>query len=87
MRAVVRHVATLVDAEIETVQVERVRQFRAAHDTPEKAEALSVLDAAARGKDNLLPPILAAVKCGTTVGEVSDVLRGVFGEHKEALTI
>jgi methylmalonyl-CoA mutase N-terminal domain/subunit len=34
-----------------------------------------------------MPPILAAVKAGGTVGEISDVLRGVFGQHKETLTI
>jgi len=64
-----------------------VRAFRAAHDGPSKAEALGRIDAAARGRDNLLPPILAAVKVGATVGEISDVLRGVFGEHRESLTV
>ncbi len=35
----------------------------------------------------MLPPILAAVKAGGTVGEISDVLRKTWGEHVETLTI
>ena len=38
---------------------------------------------AARGSDNLVPPIIAAVEAYATVGEISDALRSVFGEHKE----
>jgi methylmalonyl-CoA mutase N-terminal domain/subunit len=76
-----------IDPKIEREQVDRLRQFRAEHDTPARSEALARVEAAAKGKDNLMPPILAAVKAGGTVGEISDVLRGVFGQHKETLTI
>ncbi|MFO0757674.1 MAG: methylmalonyl-CoA mutase family protein [Byssovorax sp.] len=76
-----------VDPAIEREQVERLRAFRSAHDSPQKAEALATIEAAARGTDNLMPPIVAAVKVGATVGEISDVLRGVFGEHRETLTL
>jgi methylmalonyl-CoA mutase N-terminal domain/subunit len=78
---------TKIDPRIEREQVDRVRAWRAAHDTPDKSEALGRIDAAAKGTDNLLPPTLAAVKAGATVGEISDVLRGVWGEHRETLTI
>ncbi len=76
-----------IDPRIEREQVDRLRAFRAEHQTPARAEALGQVEAAARGNANLMPPILTAVKAGATVGEVSDVLRGVFGEHKETLTI
>jgi methylmalonyl-CoA mutase N-terminal domain/subunit len=76
-----------IDPRIEREQVERLRAFRAAHDTPARAEALAQIDAAARGAVNLLPPTLLAVKAGATVGEISDVLRSVWGEHRETLTI
>jgi methylmalonyl-CoA mutase N-terminal domain/subunit len=76
-----------IDPRIEKEQVERVRKWRADHTTPAKAEALAKIEAAANGKDNLLPPTLTAVKAGATVGEISDVLRGVWGEHRETLTI
>jgi methylmalonyl-CoA mutase N-terminal domain/subunit len=76
-----------IDPRIEREQVERVRAWRAAHQGPARAEALERIEAAAKGSDNLLPPTLAAVKAGATVGEISDVLRGVWGEHRETLTI
>jgi methylmalonyl-CoA mutase, N-terminal domain len=76
-----------IDPRIEREQVERTRTWRAEHEGPKKSEALATIDRAARGKDNLLPPILEAVKAGATVGEVSDVLRAVWGEHTETLTI
>ena len=58
---------TKIDPRIEREQVERVRAFRAAHEGPALAAALGAVDAAARGADNLMPPILAAVKAGATV--------------------
>lgn len=76
-----------IDPAIEREQVERLVAWRGAHDTAEKREALGRIDAAARGTENLMPRILEAVKAGATVGEISDVLRGVWGEHQETLTI
>lgn len=78
---------TKINPAIEAEQVERTRAFRAAHEGAAKAEALGRVDAAARGDANLMPVILEAVKAGATVGEISDVLRGIWGEHREVLTI
>jgi methylmalonyl-CoA mutase N-terminal domain/subunit len=78
---------TQIDPRLEEEQVARVRAWRSTHDGPAKAEVLAKIDAAARGKDNLMPLIVTAVKEGATVGEISDVLRGVWGEHREALTM
>ena len=47
------------------------------------AEKLAALQRAARGSDNLMPPMLDAAGVYATVGEISDCLRGVFGEHRE----
>lgn len=76
-----------IDPRLEAEQAERTRVWRNEHDRPEKNEALSIIERVARGSDNLLPPILHAVKLGATVGEISNVLRGVWGEHIETLTI
>ncbi len=76
-----------IDPKIEHEQVERLRAFRALRQPSVHAEALARVEAAAKGNDNLMPLILLAAKAGGTVGEISDVLRGVFGEHKETLTI
>ena len=42
-------------------------------------------DRAARGRDNLLPPILAAVRAHVTLGEICDTLRRVFGTHQPSV--
>jgi methylmalonyl-CoA mutase N-terminal domain/subunit len=76
-----------IDPAVERDQVARTRAWRAAHDGPARAEALGRVDAAARGDDNLMQPILDAVKAGATVGEISDVLRAIWGEHRETLTL
>jgi methylmalonyl-CoA mutase N-terminal domain/subunit len=78
---------TRVDPALERDQIARTRAFRAAHDGPARSEALARVDAAARGEANLMPPILDAVRSGATVGEISDVLRAIWGEHRETLTI
>ncbi len=76
-----------VDPKLEQGQVDRVRAWRAAHDTPARAEALAKVDAAAQSSTNLVPPVLEAVKAGATVGEISDVLRNLWGEHRESVTV
>jgi methylmalonyl-CoA mutase N-terminal domain/subunit len=78
---------TKVDPEIERQQIERVRAWRKEHDGPARTAALAAVNDAATNDANLLAPILVAVKAGATVGEISDVLRALWGEHKETLTI
>ncbi|WP_437683268.1 acyl-CoA mutase large subunit family protein [Sorangium sp. So ce131] len=78
---------TRIDPSLERDQIARTRAWRAAHEGPARSEALARVDAAARGEANLMPPILDAVKAGATVGEISDVLRAIWGEHQETLTI
>jgi methylmalonyl-CoA mutase N-terminal domain/subunit len=46
-------------------------------------ESLAALKKAAQGTDNLMPPIVEAVKAYATLGEISDTLREVFGEYRE----
>jgi methylmalonyl-CoA mutase N-terminal domain/subunit len=63
-------------------QVERLRAFRATRDADAVTRALDEVGAAAAGPANLLPPMREALRAGATLGEVSDVLRGVFGEYR-----
>ena len=49
--------------------------------------ALQQIEDAARSGENLMPRILAAVEANATVGEISDTMRKVFGEYKEAVVI
>ena len=81
--------ATLMNhaMQIEREQVLSLTAFKANRDPATLAPALAAVEAAARGTDNLMPPILAAVKVGATVGEISNILRAVFGEYREALVL
>jgi methylmalonyl-CoA mutase N-terminal domain/subunit len=72
-----------IDPDIERRQIERLRRVRAARNAGDWRAALDAVATAARGTANLVPPIIAAVEANATVGEISDTLRGVFGEHKE----
>ncbi|HKQ70328.1 MAG TPA: methylmalonyl-CoA mutase family protein [Polyangiaceae bacterium] len=76
-----------IDPRIEVEQVERLRQFRAARDAGPHGAALERLDRAARTRDNLVPLVLDAVRAGGTVGEISNVLRGIFGEYVPPISI
>ncbi len=76
-----------IDEELERRQVERVRALRLRRDAGVHAAALRGVEDAARGGTNLMPPILSAVESYATVGEIADVLRGVFGEYRETVVI
>jgi methylmalonyl-CoA mutase N-terminal domain/subunit len=76
-----------VDPALEERQVARLREFRAARAEVATRQALDAVRAAAKGKENLMPPILAAVKAQATLGEVSDALRDVFGEYRETVVL
>ena len=71
-----------VDPSLERAQVERLRALRARRSQPETDRALRALGDAARSGQNLVDPILGAVVAQGTVGEIADVLREVFGEHR-----
>jgi methylmalonyl-CoA mutase N-terminal domain/subunit len=72
-----------LDPEIERQQVARVAAVRQARDQAAWRSALEAVGAAARGRDNLVPPIIAAVEARATVGEIADTLRAVFGEYRD----
>ena len=74
---------TRLDPALERSQVERVQALRARRDKAQWQAALEAVSNAARGSDNLVPPLIAAVEACATVGEIADTLRAVFGEHRE----
>jgi len=73
-----------LDPELERRQVERTRQVRAARAAEPAAKALAQLEGAARSTENLMPCIFACCRAFVTVGEISETLRKVFGEYREA---
>ena len=71
-----------LDPELQSGQIGRLQRVRSERDQAAVDKALADLETAARGTDNLLYPMRAALSAYATLGEVSDVLRGVFGEYE-----
>jgi len=83
-----RPIPTLrIDAEIERTQVKRLKALRARRDAAKSRAALEEVERRARGNENLMPAVLAAVEAYATVGEISDALRRAFGEYQESVVI
>jgi len=76
-----------IDEGLERKQVERVQALRAGRNEKVWKNALARVEEAARSRANLMPPIITAVESMATVGEISDTLRNVFGEYKEAVVV
>jgi methylmalonyl-CoA mutase N-terminal domain/subunit len=72
-----------IDSEVERRQIDRVRAVRSSRDQAECRAAIDAVVGAARTNSNLVPPIIRAVEARATVGEISDAMRSVFGEHEE----
>ncbi|MER6532102.1 methylmalonyl-CoA mutase family protein [Streptomyces sp. NPDC001508] len=70
-----------VDPQIESDQCERLAALRRDRDDNAVGRALETLRAAARGTDNVLPPMREALRQRATVGEVSHALRDVWGVY------
>jgi methylmalonyl-CoA mutase N-terminal domain/subunit len=76
-----------IDESLERRQTERLQALRERRDPKLCSSGLSQVEDAARSGTNLMPHIIAAVEAYATVGEISDTLRRVFGEYKEAVVI
>ena len=70
-----------VDPALEEQQVARLREYRARRSQTDATRALSDLKRTAEGEGNLVPQIVAAVKARSTLGEIANAMREVFGEH------
>jgi methylmalonyl-CoA mutase N-terminal domain/subunit len=71
-----------LDPKLQQGQIDRVQKVREERDQAAVDAALKSLEEAARGTDNLLYPMREALAAYATLGEVSDVLRGIFGEYE-----
>ena len=73
-----------IDHSPEQAQIERIRAVRQRRDPDKAARALDAVRAAARDdRANLMPPIIEAVRAHVTLGEICQVFRDVFGEHRD----
>ena len=76
-----------VDPSVRVSQIEKLEKLRAERDANTVEKTLSDLRQGAEGQGNLMPLILEAVKAYATLGEICNVLRGVFGEYQQVKTL
>jgi len=76
-----------IDPKVEMEQVARLQRLRRERNNRKVEEVLGRLHYAAEKDENLMPIIIEAVKSYATLGEICDVLRKVYGEHKELIVI
>ena len=76
-----------VDPEVERMQRERLKKLRERRNNAKVKETLANLKRAAEDGENIVPPILDAVKAYATIGEITDILREVYGEFEEIVVV
>lgn len=72
-----------IDESVEQQQIERLHSLRKTRDNDKVQRTLDGVREIARGKGNLMYPILEAVKAYATLGEICNAMRDVFGEYRE----
>ena len=72
-----------IGSEVEEKQIERLKRLKQGRDNKKVDEILGMVRDVAGSDDNVMPVLIDAVKAYATVGEISDALRGVFGEYRE----
>jgi methylmalonyl-CoA mutase N-terminal domain/subunit len=76
-----------VDEGVQQAQVERLAAVRLRRDRTRVGRALVAVEAAARGSENLMPPLVEAVDASASLGEIATTLVGVFGEYREGVAL
>lgn len=73
-----------VNPEVGRLQSEKLERVKKQRDGAKLQKTLKDLEDVAKGDGNLMPNIIEAVRNYATLGEITDILRGVFGEYREA---
>ncbi|MDZ4786983.1 MAG: methylmalonyl-CoA mutase family protein [bacterium] len=76
-----------IDESGEKDQVSRLTALKKNRDNEAVKIALTNLDLACKNNKNLMPLIVEAARKRATLGEISDVMRNIFGEYRERLTL
>jgi len=76
-----------IDPALERRQQAQVAKVRAERNQEAATKTLERVEAAARDGNNLMPPILEAVRAYATLGEISDAMRRVFGQYQPTVTL
>jgi methylmalonyl-CoA mutase N-terminal domain/subunit len=75
-----------IPSRVEQAQIVQLQHLRQTRDQQQLQHTLRALEQAARGSENLMPHIINAVRLYGTIGEITDVLRGVWGTYEEPTT-
>ena len=78
---------TPVESSAAKSQITKLSKIKASRDNAKVEASLLKLKSVASSDDNTIEPIMECVQSYATVGEISDVLRSVFGEHQETIII
>ena len=76
-----------INEKVQKDQIKFLTSIKEKRDNNAVDEKLSALKKAAQSDDNLMPFIIDSVKVYTSIGEICDTLRDVFGEYKENVII
>ena len=76
-----------VDQTAQKAQVERLEEVRRHRDDARVKQTLAALEAAASGRENLMPLLVDAVEASASLGEIAGTLVRVFGEHREGVAL
>jgi len=71
-----------VDPEVENEQIKGLKNIKEKRNEKEVNDALEKVRKAAKNEENLMYPIIEAVKAYASIGEISNVLRDEFGEYE-----
>lgn len=72
-----------VESQVRDKQIEKLKTLKKRRDNQKVRFALHTLLNTAKGTENILPQILECVEVYATLGEISNVLREVWGEYSE----
>jgi methylmalonyl-CoA mutase N-terminal domain/subunit len=78
---------SVMDPGILERQKKGLKEVKAKRDTAGVRKALEALKEATQQGDNIMVPIIEAVKAYATVGEITNVLREFYGEYKETVSV
>jgi methylmalonyl-CoA mutase N-terminal domain/subunit len=76
-----------IDSQAENTQIANLSKLKRERDNRKVQEKLDKLRRSAEKDENLMPMMIEAVKAYATLGEITNVLREVYGEYKELIII
>ena len=72
-----------IDEKLESLQIEKTNRIKAERDNQRVAECLEMIGDACSGSQNIMEPLIEAVKANATLQEVCDIYRKVYGQYRD----